>query len=187
MSAAPGDRSPVQIRRAAADDAARLALVGQATFVETFAGVLDGDDIVAHCERQHSVAAYERWLADGEIQLWLAEVAPGRAPVGFVMTAPCALPIAGIGADDLEVKRISLLQRFHGSGVGARLMQTAVDYARAQGKRRLLLGVYSGNERALAFYQRQGFERVGERPFTVGAHQYRDFVLARAVTKDAGS
>jgi ribosomal protein S18 acetylase RimI-like enzyme len=169
-----------EIRRATASDVARLAAVGQATFLETFAGVLDGNDIVAHCAHQHSVDYYARALAEADARAWLAEVAPGGAPVGYLTTtAHCAQPVADLGPDDVEIKRIYVLHRFFGAGVGARLMRAAVDDAHAAGKRRILLGVYSGNERALAFYARHGFRTIGRRRFEVGANHYDDVVLAR--------
>jgi ribosomal protein S18 acetylase RimI-like enzyme len=49
----------------------------------------------------------------------------------------------------------------------------------ASGHRRLLLGVYAGNERALAFYRKQGFSDLGTRQFNVGGKLYDDLVLAR--------
>jgi ribosomal protein S18 acetylase RimI-like enzyme len=48
----------------------------------------------------------------------------------------------------------------------------------AAGARRLLLGVYGRNRRAIAFYARQGFIQVGVRKFEVGANTYDDLVLA---------
>ncbi len=54
-----------------------------------------------------------------------------------------------------------------------------MEEARARGAPRLLLGVYAGNDRAIAFYGRQGFKPVGERSFLVGANRYHDLVLAR--------
>lgn len=65
----------VAIRPATGADAGRLALVGAATFLETFAGTLDGDAIVAHCARVHAAAAYAEALAGGA-RAWLAEAAP---------------------------------------------------------------------------------------------------------------
>src|SRR3546814_4633931 len=65
-----------------------------------------------------------------------------------------------------SLKRIYSLSRFHGSGLGAALMREAV--AAAEGHRRLLLGVYARNERALAFYRKQGFVDIGTRRFNVG-------------------
>ena len=45
------------IREAGEADAAALALIGAATFLETFAGILDGEAIVGHCAAQHQEAA----------------------------------------------------------------------------------------------------------------------------------
>ena len=175
--------SIVDIRRAQLEDAARLASVGTATFLETFAGVLDGDDILAHNARDHSLEYYQGSLADDNTQLWLAETPPGQAPVGYLMTSPCSLRLP-TWPDRIEIERIYLLHRFHGSGVGARLMQTAIEFAARTGKRRVLLGVYANNERAIAFYEKHDFRRAGRRQFAVGANPYDDIVLARVVTEE---
>ncbi|MGH8082583.1 MAG: GNAT family N-acetyltransferase [Lysobacter sp.] len=167
-----------RIRRAEAADAGALALAGAATFLETFAGVLDGSDIVEHCRVQHAASLYADWLADGEVAAWLAETVERAAPVGYAMIAPPKLVLADLCGSDLELKRIYLLSRFHGGGVGRELMHSAVAESRARGARRLLLGVYSGNARALAFYARNGFRQVGERRFQVGDNVYDDAVLA---------
>jgi len=100
---------------------------------------------------------------------------PGSAPVGFAQLTAPELPGAQDG--DIELKRIYLLSRFHGTGVGAALMAAAV--AGAAGHKRLLLGVYARNARAIAFYRKQGFEPIGERQFDVGGQLFDDVVLAR--------
>lgn len=171
---------PLSNRRARPADADALALVGQATFLETFAGILDGGAIVAHCARAHAAAQYRAWLHDPDAAIWLAETAVGNAPVGYAVVARPQLP----GADparDLELKRIYLLGRFHGGGAGKRLMAEAVEYASAAGADRLLLGVYSGNEAALGFYKRQGFVHLTHRQFNVGGTLYDDHVLSLAL------
>ena len=166
------------IRKGRPGDEPALSIVGQASFLEAFAGVIDGRDIVAHCLKQNSVEKYRAWLADSHTIIWLAEVAPGGAPIGYlVLTAP-DLPVADIGPRDLEVKRIYLLHRFHGAGTGARLMEEARTHACAAGMRRLLLGVYAQNAKAILFYERLGYSKVGTRTFTVGSNTYHDFVFA---------
>jgi ribosomal protein S18 acetylase RimI-like enzyme len=60
-------------------------------------------------------------------------------------------------------------------------MEEALAWASAAGHRRVLLGVYSRNERALAFYARFGFMRAGTREFRVGAHEYHDYILQRVL------
>ncbi|WP_447929563.1 N-acetyltransferase family protein [Sphingopyxis fribergensis] len=162
------------IREAGTDDASALALIGAATFLETFAGILDGDAIVGHCAAQHSQAAYLTYFADGG-RAWIAEAQPGGAPIGFALVGKPDLAAALEG--DIELKRIYSLSRFHGSGLGAALMKQVLEAA--HGHRRLLLGVYAQNERALAFYRKQGFADLGRRQFNVGGKLYDDLVLAR--------
>ena len=167
----------VDVRVCGPGDERALALIGQATFLDAFAGVLDGEDVLIHCETQHAPAVYKTWLADVRARLWLAEAAQGGAPVGYLVVAPASLPLPDLREHDLEVKRIYLLGRVQGTGLGRRLMNEAVTFAQQRGSRRLLLGVYGRNDRAIAFYERFGFTRVGTRRFRVGNHEYDDLIL----------
>lgn len=170
-------RDSVTIREATPDDAPRLSLVGAATFLDAFAGTLDGADIVAHCASQHAVDSYRGCLTRPSACVWLAEAVPGGAPVGYLWLDAAALPIADPQPDDLEIKRVYVLSRFQRTGLGSELMWLAIHAARSRGARRVLLGVYSGNSRALAFYERHGFRRIGDRRFRVGLREYDDYVL----------
>jgi ribosomal protein S18 acetylase RimI-like enzyme len=171
------------IRDASPGDIDGLALIGGATFLETFAGIIDGAAIIAHCQREHSVAAY-KGLLDGGYRAWLAVAPPGDAPIGFMLLGPPHLPGAADDGSDLELKRIYVLSRFHGGGPGPALMQRAIDEATRLGARRLLLGVYRYNDRALRFYRRNGFAQIGERRFRVGDRECEDLVLAKPLNGD---
>src|SRR3546814_10484887 len=107
-----------------------------------------GAAILGDGAAQQGAAAYRDHLAAGA-RAWLAEALPGGAPIGFALITKPDLAAAAEG--DIELKRIYSLSRFHGTGLGAALMERAV--AAAEGHRRLLLGVYARNDRALAFYQ----------------------------------
>jgi ribosomal protein S18 acetylase RimI-like enzyme len=168
-----------KLRQASAEDAEHLALIGAATFLETFAGILEGDAIVAHCVREHGVEAYRTLLAAEPSAAWLAEAESGGAPIGYALVAAPKLVQAEPG--DLELKRIYSFSRLHGSGIGAALMARAVTHAEDAGAERLLLGVFVGNLRALAFYRRHGFEKIGERRFRVGHQDCEDVVLAKRI------
>lgn len=171
----------IHIRPCTADDAGALALIGKATFLETFAGVLAGSAIIGHCEKAHSVDLYREWLEDPAYRLWLAEVAPGSAPVGFMMVAPPQLPLPDLSDRDVELKRIYILSKFQGGGTGAKFINAALDYAGTLKAVRLLLGVYANNHAALGFYRRHGFQEVGTRKFNVGGQEYDDFIMGRVL------
>jgi ribosomal protein S18 acetylase RimI-like enzyme len=68
--------------------------------------------------------------------------------------------------DDVEVVYLYELQVAkgrQGHGVGKELMRVVIDEARACG-RPIMLTVFLMNERAIGFYRRYGFERVGRGP-----------------------
>ena len=174
--------SIITIRRCLPGDEIALSLVGQAAFLEAFAGVLDGQDILGHCARQHSNEKYAGWLSDRASTVWIAEIAPGQAPVGFLLLTTPDLPLADVTPTDAEIKRVYLLHRFQGSGLGARLMAEAQAEAKIRGLRRLLLGVYAHNVAAIKFYEKLGYRRVGERKFKVGENTYDDLLLGLTLT-----
>ncbi len=168
-----------RLHRAGPADAAALALVAGATFLEAFAGILDGPDIVAHVTRNSSVAAFEAYLADGAIAT-LAGAEAGGAPIGYSLLTTPDLPV-GPEAGDVELKRIYALFPTHGTGLGPALMARAIEDARARGCRRVLLGVYGRNKRAQRFYEKQGFTVAGTRRFRVGATWHDDLIYARTI------
>ncbi|MES1197025.1 MAG: GNAT family N-acetyltransferase [Pseudomonadota bacterium] len=168
----------IAIRRCTPADAPALALVAQATMLEAFAGVIEGADLVANVLNDRNASAFEYWLAEPEARLWLAELRD--APIGYVGLAAPDLPLP-VMSDDIELKRIYALTRFHGGGIANTLMHTALDEARAMGKARMLLGVKADNARAIAFYAKHAFTTIGTRRFLVGANYYDDVVMARAL------
>lgn len=165
------------ITPATISDAHTLSLVGGATFLESFAETLPGENIVDHCHRQHSVKVYAQYLRGGAAA-WLARLDATGATVGYALNAPPDLPI-DTGPNDLELKRIYLLSRYQGLGIGKALMDAAIGDARARGCGRLLLGVYEGNTKAIDFYKSAGFTVVGTRKFQVGDGTFDDLILAR--------
>lgn len=169
-----------RVRGATAADAEALALVASATFLETFAGLFEGRDIVAHCAANNTPDTFTLWANDPSASVLIAEVESGRAPIGYAVLAEPDLPIAA-GPADIELKRIYALSLMHGTGVGAALMATAIEDAGRMGRRRVLLGVYARNPRAHAFYKRQGFEVIGQRKFLVGSTLQDDLVFAREI------
>jgi ribosomal protein S18 acetylase RimI-like enzyme len=172
------------IRAGRPGDEAALALLGQASFLEAFAGTLRSGDILEHCAHKHAREVYRGWLADAHYDIWIAEVSQGGAAVGYLVMCPptpAGLPLGDLDERDVEIKRIYLLHRFQGLGLGAALMRSARERAAQRSARRLVLGVYAGNHAAIAFYQEQGFRAVGRRSFRVGETDCEDLILACAL------
>lgn len=89
---------------------------------------------------------------------------------------PCSAHVAWVG--------MSVGARWRGVGVGGALLGAAAEWAAANGMMRLVLSVFPHNERAIRFYERQGFVREGlRRAHLRRADEYHDEVLmARFLT-----
>jgi GNAT superfamily N-acetyltransferase len=169
-----------RLRCASPADGPAVALVAAASFLETFAGILPGADIVAHLSNKSPPAVFAAWADDPGSVVTLAEHVRGGAPVGYtVLTAPDEVGDTGTG--DIELRRIYTLSPTRGTGLGAALMERALDDARALGSTRMLLGVFARNHRACAFYERHGFAIAERRRFKVGETWHDDLVYARPI------
>ena len=189
---APGEPAfeTVRLRPATAPDTAALALVGAATFLEAYTWMLPVADILEFIAKAHSERAYAKYLALPTTRITLA-VTGQDVPVGYAMLVAPELPEFDVRAGDVELKRIYLLSKFRRPGVvvegrpGVRVSQAllaaSIADAQSMGCGRLLLGTNDNNERAMAFYQREGFTIVGKRTFKVGAQVCSDFIFAKSL------
>ncbi len=169
---------PLTLRRAEPADAARLSLLGGATFLTSFAHDHPGDALVAHVAQHHSVDWYNCLFDDPSCAAWILET-DLKAPVGYAILTPPAVDCA-TEPGDLELKRIYLLAPFQSGGWGVRLVEAVEAEARARGARKLYLCVYRANVAAQRFYARQGFADTGHtQNFRVGDVEYEDMIWAK--------
>jgi diamine N-acetyltransferase len=171
--------TPIDWRRAGPQDAEALSLLGQATFLATFAFDHPGPALIAFLQELHSVAFYAGKLADAETDIIIGET-PLGAPVAYAMLCPPDLTEFKQNGD-WELKRIYLLGPWQGGGYGKALMEQALMVARERNVRRLLLAVYQNNDRGIAFYKRNGFEAIGETVFMVADVAFCDLVFAKGL------
>ena len=166
------------LRRATPDDAGKLALIGGASFLETFANDHPGDATVDFIRAYHSESAWAATLANAETIVWIVEEAAG-CPIGYAVLSAGSLP--GTTPDDAELKRIYVLSRWHGTGIGRELFEVAEVEARARRAARMVLSVYTRNARAIRFYEKQGFTVIGEAIFAEFPVEFADKVMAKAL------
>jgi len=168
----------VTIRPAVPGDEFALGVVGAATFLESYSETIPGADLVKHCQTEHASKVYKGYITsnDPNYACWIAETASTKAPIGYAVTSAVEAPTEG-EPGDIELKRIYVFSKYHGTGTGRELMLAALQHAREIGAKRMLLCTYDQNHRAVAFYQRAGFEKVGERRFPVGDQVFNDIVM----------
>jgi diamine N-acetyltransferase len=166
------------VRRALAIDAAALAVLGAETFTETFGHLYPPEDLQSFLTASHSVAAWNRTLADPERAVWIAELADATH-IGFIVVGACKLPVENREPTAGEVQQLYVLARHHNLRLGTRLMETGLAWLETQRRAPLYVGVWSENLGAQRFYARYGFSKVGEYGFPVGKTVDREFIMKR--------
>ncbi|KVN29587.1 acetyltransferase [Burkholderia pyrrocinia] len=170
------------IRIANVDDADRLADLKRATFRETFVeGFAIGygaEDLAAYEAASYSPDVVRRQLADPGHRTWVVET-DERALAGYVHVGPCKLPHPEARPEDGELCQLYLRRSAQGTGAGQRLLDLAIAFLDAHRPGPIWLGVWSGNARAIAFYERAGFKRVGDYEFKVGSSTDFEFIYRR--------
>ena len=170
----------LDIRGANTADAALLADLGAATFVETFGHLYAPEDLQAFLGDSHSADAYARTLAKPDYALWIAE--RDGVAVGYAQAGPCGLPHPDATPADGELKRLYLRADAQGVGIGEALLRHALAWLERDGPRTLWISVWSENFGAQRFYARHGFQFAGEYEFIVGAQRDREFMYRRLPT-----
>lgn len=162
------------IRRARSADAATIAAVAVATYRETFGHLYEESDLSHFLNKSHSVASYRELLADPGCALWLIE-GDGEA-AGYCVAGPCSLPVPDMPAAAGEVSRLYLRERYKGEGLGAKMLDIALDWLAARYDP-IYLSVYAENPRAQALYRSRGFVKILDYFYMVGEQADPEWVM----------
>lgn len=166
-------------RRATAQDAKTLAVLAEKTFRDTYTHFNTPENMQAHCEKSFGEPIQRAEIEDPRRESWIVE-RDGQlvAFAQLILDAPCP------SVDDargIEILRFYVDASLHGTGLAYRLMDDLVARATELGAGVLWLGVWDQNSRAVAFYQKCGFNHVADKTFKLGDEVQRDFVMSRAL------
>jgi diamine N-acetyltransferase len=171
----------LHIRRGVTADASALAEFAARTFADTFAADNSPEDMQAHLASSYGVRQQAAELADPSIVTLLAH-RDGKL-VAYAQVRRGQPPACVPQEQPVELHRFYVDRAEHGAGVASRLMLAVHDAARELGGRRLWLGVWERNPRAIAFYAKSGFVHAGSHDFFVGADRQTDHVFVAPVQR----
>ena len=173
------------IRRATADDAGGLAALAAVTFPLACPPSSTAADIAAHLAATLSEANFRAYLADPQVTVLVIDVDGDLRGYSLLVARPARDPDVATALTILpstELSKCYVHPDHHGIGAAAELMHASVAAAAEAGARGLWLGVNEQNARAIRFYEKSGFRKVGTKSFTLGSTVEYDFVMERPVT-----
>ena len=168
----------VAYRRATPADLTALRALAMQVYLDTYATQGISESLAREVFAQFSAQALALRLADPAVEITVAERA-GHL-VGFLdMAASTASPCPVAAIQGAEVCRLYVQQPFQRAGVGRQLLRRAEDRAAGQGSPWLWLTAWSGNQRALVFYARMGYQDMGATQHWIDGVAHENRVLAR--------
>lgn len=165
------------IRPATPADAVALADLGTRAFIAKFGHLYSAANLAMFLNEAHVPATTARELADPGMAVAVIE-ADG------VLAAFCKVRFVSSIPRHTDAKRPFELKQLYtdpdriGRGMGAQLMQWALDQARSVDADELQLTVYADNPDAQRFYARYGLEKVADITFAVGDHLDPEIIMA---------
>ena len=163
-----------QVRTGQAGDADRLAVLAAQVWLHTYATDGISNEIAQYVLSELTVEKFSEHLNEPQITILVAE--RDHYLAGFAVLKFGAACPSDAGAR-VELQTLYVQAHFVGHGIGWALLQAAQGKAQEQSSSPLWLTVNSKNERALAFYARQGYTKVGITYFVLGDGHHENHVL----------
>lgn len=167
------------IRKAKIEEAPIVAETGARLFQDAFGDQNKPEDMAQYLASAFSVEQITSELEAPDSVFLLAT--EGDKVVGYARMKTGNSPPCIRGQNPVELVRIYVDQTCIGRGYGASLMQRCLQEAAKEGYGSMWLGVWEKNQRALAFYERWGFEVKGSYTFILGKDEQTDLLMERHI------
>lgn len=174
----------IDISPATVDDAGRLATCAAVTFPLACPSDSRPEDIERHIATQLSAERFRNFItAPGHTILCLRDEGGIAGYSMLVLDQPtdedvlAALTITPA----VELSKFYVHPDHHGRGSAGDLMAFTLEFAARSGLPGVWLGVNQENTRAIRFYTKSGFRRVGTKRFRLGDRFEDDFILEQAL------
>jgi diamine N-acetyltransferase len=165
----------ILIRRATAEDAAKLASFAARCFELAFGSETKPSDMKRYLAGAFSPAIQAQEIAEtgGTVLLAFEEEAAADHLAAYAYFSA--------GEETIKLHRLYVDVSWHGRGLAARLMRQIIDDSRGRGAKRIQLTVWTKNHKAIAFYKKVGFRICGSETFMVGEDAQTDHAMELVV------
>ena len=170
--------NPVEIRLAKKEDAPFIALLGSITFTETFGHFFrDQKDLRDYYNKTFSVQKIEAGIGKPNNIFWIAFV--NRLPVAYAKLKLHSNSDFIESTEVCQLQKIYVLKDFLSMGIGFELQESLLKKAKELNFQKVWLSVLNSNERAVRFYKRTGFEKIGDHDFQIGKENFEFMAMKK--------
>jgi diamine N-acetyltransferase len=147
------------------------------TYLETFAHMNTPSNMKTYLEQSFNIDRLHGELLDHNSLFYFLYADGELAGYIKINESPAQTDIHD--RQSLEIQRLYVAKEFQGKGLGSVLMNKAIDVANIREKTYIWLGVWERNDKAIAFYKKNGFFEFGKHSFVMGEEEQTDFIMRK--------
>ncbi len=168
------------IRKCTSDDLTELIRIGRETYYEAFYSLNTRETMDVYLNEAFSREKILTELTEPASRFYFCySDSKNTVPAAYFKIN---LPSAQTDLNEegsLELERIYVCSEYQGTGVGKIIIEEVVRIARAEGFKRIWLGVWKKNSGAVIFYHKMGFVVTGTHRFRMGDELQSDYIMTR--------
>jgi diamine N-acetyltransferase len=173
------------IRLATPDDASSICALAIQTMWEAFGPPHNpAEEVAAYVQETFTIDKTHAELTDPKSTFLVAQGPDGNA-IGYAKIRRHRPPRQLRGQHALEIQRLYVASDQIGSGLGRQLLEACQLIAATEGYAVVWLGVWERNQRAIGFYERMGFRRIGSHYFQFGQDRQRDYWMSKTIQQQS--
>ncbi len=173
----------IKVIEANVSHAAIIATIGKKTFRHAFEHLfINKEELFEYLEFTYDPVKLVKSLRK-ENNIYLLAYMKGK-PAGFAKIKKHSLNELIESPVQMELQKIYVLPEYQGSGVGDALMQKIKSIAAGINPDHIWLDTYISNEKAIRFYENNGFRKIGNYFFTIGTQSFEYDVMECTIASD---
>jgi ribosomal protein S18 acetylase RimI-like enzyme len=167
---------PIIYRKANATDVVKLSILFKQVYIQTYGVEGVSDEFANFITKQFSIERLHDLIETNPDTVIVAVYKDNLAGVVEIeFNKQC--PVNNIVAPELN--KLYILEWFCGKGIGYHLLAEAEKIVKSKGINEMWLWVLVSNERAIAFYERQGYQWIGNAAFQMEKNSYDNKVMLK--------
>lgn len=169
----------VRVEIGSLSDTQTLVDIGVKTFYDTFASSNTPEDMKLYLDKNFNLQQLTLELEDKLNTFLMAKI--GESVVGYAKLRRIESPKELNEKNSIELERIYSGKEYLGKGIGKKLLDTCLKIGKDEGYKVIWLGVWEHNPRAIAFYEKCGFEKFASHPFMLGTDLQTDILMRKTL------
>ena len=164
--------------KAKIEDSIRISVLLKTVYIEVYATEGITFEFANFIEKRFSKKHIEEIIEKNPDQLLVAYL--NKNPIGVAeIFYESNCPIRKISTPELS--KLYVLKRFNGKGIGYGLMIESEKILKEKGFNELNLEVFIGNEHAISFYEKLGYQKLGKVDFPMEKNVYKNWVMNKKI------